>query len=467
MYKIKTVILFKKNNLNFFQPFLNVIRLTECIQKNNIKIYKMKSLKLVIFSFLACSLFLTSCLTDECNETRQFTQYNPVFMTADEFRINVEVEGQRNINNPGKMYYYKDMLFINEQGKGIHIYDNSDATNPAYIAYYNIPGNFDIAIKDDLLMADNVIDLITIDISNIMNPVITSRIEDYNERYTYWQDDEDREYVAYSVATEVITTLDCSDPNFNNNNFWRGNVFFAEVSFDTNAPVLTGNQTSSTGSSSTGISGSTARFTIVNDYLYTVDNNSLSSYKIYETNVEKEADKSLGWGIETIFPYKNNLFIGSNSGMFIYSLENPASPYQLSTFQHARACDPVVANDTHAFVTLRDGSLCEGFINQLDVIDIASLTNPKLVKSYPMVNPHGLTLNGDYLYISEGDFGIKVIDIENPANVKELSFDREIASTDLIYLGNNHLLSIGKDGLSQYDVSDPSNMELISLISVE
>lgn len=427
----------------------------------------MKSLKVVIFSFLACSLFLTSCLTDQCTETREFVQYNPVFMTAQQFRVDVKAEGQRNIENPGKMYYYNDLLFINEQGKGIHIFDNTDASNPSFVTYYNIPGNFDIAIKDGLLIADNVIDLITIDISDIMNPFITSRIEDYNDRYTYWADDEDRQYVAYSVATDVVTTLDCTNDNFSRNMFWRGNVvFLAEATFDAN--VIPNTATSGSGTSSgTGISGSTARFTIVNDYLYTVDAYSLSSYKIYESSVEKEQENSLGWGIETIFPYKDNLFIGSNSGMFIFSLEDPASPYQLSSFEHARACDPVVANDTHAFVTLRDGNLCQGFINQLDVIDISTLTNPRLVKSYPMVNPHGLTLNGNYLYISEGNFGLKVIDIDNPSNVKELSFDTEIASTDLIYLGNNHLLSIGKDGLSQYDVSDPENLELISLISVE
>ncbi len=427
----------------------------------------MNSLKFVLFSFLACSFLLTSCLTDQCNETRQFIQYDPVYMTADEFRIEtVSVESQRNVDNLGKMYYYKDMLFLNEQGLGIHIYDNTNPENPTYIAFYNIPGNFDIAIKDDLLIADNVIDMITIDISNIMNPVITSRIEDYNERFTYWEDNPDYRYIAYSVPSEVTQSLDCSDANFNNNRFWRGDVLWLEATVDFDANILS--NTTSTGSgSSTGTGGSTARFTISDSYLYTVDFNSLSTYSIHADYVSKESDKNLGWGIETIFPYKDNLFIGSESGMFIYSLENPTSPYRLSSFEHARACDPVVANDTHAFVTLRDGNLCQGFINQLDVIDITSLTSPKLVKSYPMVNPHGLSLNGDFLYISEGNFGLKVLDIDNPSNVKELSFDERIASTDVIYLGNNHLLSIGKDGLSQYDVTDPDEMKLISLITVD
>ena len=428
----------------------------------------MKSLRFILFSFLASSIFLTSCLTDECNETRQFVQYDPVYMTASQFRADIKVEGERNIDNPGKMYFYEDMIFINEQGQGIHIFDNTDNTNPVYLAYYKIPGNFDIAIKNDMLIADNVIDIITVDISDLMNPVITSRIKDHKGWYTYWEDDDTRQYVAYSVPTDVVTTLDCTNANFNNQIFFdRGVVFvdFAQAEFSSVLSNSDFNNSSSSGS--TGIGGSTARFTIVGDYLYTVDHSSLTSYEIESNEIVKANVNNLGWGIETIFPFKGKLFIGSNSGMFIYSLDDPASPYRLSSFEHARACDPVVANDTHAFVTLRNGSECQGFINQLDVIDITSLTNPKLVKSFPMTNPHGLTLNGKYLYLSEGNYGLKVLDIDNPASVKEISFDTEIASTDLIYLGDNHLLSIGKDGLTQYDVTDPNNLRQLSHIAVE
>ncbi len=428
----------------------------------------MKSLKFVLFSFFACSLFLTSCLSDQCNETRQFVQYDPVYMTANEFRVNIKVEGERNIDNPGKMYFYQNMLFINDQGRGIHIFDNSDRTNPEYIAYYNIPGNFDLAITDDLLIVDNVIDLITIDISDIQNPTITSRIEDHKGYYTHWQDDPNRQYVAYYVGSDIVQTLDCSNANFGNNFFRNGDAIFLANSFAVESVIDFDVNASSTGSSgNTGIGGSTSRFTIVNSYLYTVDYSKLTSYKINSQSLIKENETNLGWGIETIFPFKGKLFIGSESGMFIYSLDDPASPYRLSQFEHARACDPVVANDSHAFVTLRDGSECQGFINQLDVIDITTLTSPKLVKSYPMTNPHGLSVNGNYLYISEGSFGLKVMDIENPSNVKELSFDNSIASTDVIYLGNDHLLSVGKDGLSQYDVKDPKDIKLISHITIE
>ena len=75
-------------------------------------------------------------------------------------------------------------------------------------------------------------------------------------------------------------------------------------------------------SSGTGIGGSMARFTIKGDYLYTVDSYDLKTFDIKDkVNPMITSEVNLGWGIETIFPYGENLFIGAQSGMHIYGLE--------------------------------------------------------------------------------------------------------------------------------------------------
>ena len=56
--------------------------------------------------------------------------------------------------------------------------------------------------------------------------------------------------------------------------------------------------------------------------------------------------------------------------------------------------------------------------DELHVLDIKDLYNPKLIKSYPMDNPHGLGLSGDYLYLAEGEHGLKSF---NVADVLEIS----------------------------------------------
>ena len=92
--------------------------------------------------------------------------------------------------------------------------------------------------------------------------------------------------------------------------------------------------------SGTGIGGSMARFTILDDYLYTVDSRSLITFDIKDqVNPLKKTEVSLGWGIETIFPYNNKLFIGAQSGMHIYGLEDKEEPNYISTYQHVTSCD--------------------------------------------------------------------------------------------------------------------------------
>ena len=78
----------------------------------------MKNLK-YLFSGLILILLFQSCLKDSCTEKREFIQYTPVFMTKAQFRKNVESTVARKLENPGKMYFYKQYLFINEQGKMI------------------------------------------------------------------------------------------------------------------------------------------------------------------------------------------------------------------------------------------------------------------------------------------------------------------------------------------------------------
>lgn len=418
---------------------------------------------LFLFLFIG-SITFTSCLSDQCTDQLEYFRYDRIYFTASEFRISdIETEDQRQLENPGKMYYYKDMLFINEKGFGIHIYDNSDKEDPTFLTFYKIPGNFDIVIKDDLLVADNVIDMITIDISDLYNPTLVSRIEDFNDSYS-WVTNDDHQFFAYSIPSPVKQIVDCGDSNFGRNNFQRGNVFYSldDIGIFSNEKA---GSTSDSGSG--GISGSTARFIIVGDYMYTVDNSSLLSFEFSDGNPPSFVTRNnIGWGIETIFPLQDKLFIGSTSGMYIFSLDNPASPSKLSTFEHARACDPVVVEGNTAYVTLRDGNTCNGFTNQLDVIDITNLTNPKLIKSYSMANPHGLSVHNGTMYLSEGIHGLKILDVNDAQKVKEVSWDKNAASTDVIYLGNNHLLSIGSDGFYQYDVTDPKNIKQLSFIPV-
>ena len=156
--------------------------------------------------------------------------------------------------------------------------------------------------------------------------------------------------------------------------------------------------------------------------------------------------------------------------MFIYDNSTPSMPTYISQFNHSTACDPVFVYGDHAFVTLRDGTPCETFSNELDVVNISNITNPFLVKAYPMDNPHGLSIKNDILYLCDGKSGLRVFDISdlNAIDEHQLSHLSGKDSYDIIVLpGSDVALLIGADGLYQYDVSDPNHLVELSRIPVQ
>lgn len=201
----------------------------------------------------------------------------------------------------------------------------------------------------------------------------------------------------------------------------------------------------------TGKGGSMARFAIKGDYLYTVDYSKLNVFDISQANNPQYKNQVyLGNDIETIFPYQNSIFIGTQTGMQILDNSNPEQPYFLSAFAHVRSCDPVVVQGNYAYVTLRGGNRCGGASNQLDVLDISNLQNPILLKSYPMSSPYGLGIDGNSLFICDGDAGLRILNAQNPLNLVQTNHLTAINAFDVIPV-NGLLLLIGKDGLYQYD----------------
>lgn len=198
-----------------------------------------------------------------------------------------------------------------------------------------------------------------------------------------------------------------------------------------------------------GKGGSMARFTIAGDYLYTVDQSFLHSVSLADAEHPQEVSKkSLGIYTETIYPYQNSLLLGTETGMFVFSLSNPSNPEQITYFQHIRSCDPVVAQNGFAYLTLSSLSQrCFNGVNELQIIDINNLYSPQLVKTINLTKPQGLDVNNDTLYVC--DQGLRVFDVTNKQQVVELQYFNDIDASDVIYQ-NGRLIVTGSDGLHQY-----------------
>jgi len=218
---------------------------------------------------------------------------------------------------------------------------------------------------------------------------------------------------------------------------------------------------------SAGTGGSLARFAVAGDKLYVVDQTNLLTFDVsVPTNPRRTTTVPIGIGIETVFPYGNNLFVGAADAMYIFDLSNPAQPRQLSRYNHFVGCDPVVVQGSHAYVTLRTTG-CRPNVNNnvLDVINISDLSNPRVVNSLTMTSPYGLGVRGNALFVCEGGHGMRVFDVSDPVNPMQKSLVKDIKTYDVIPLPQT-LLVIGQNGLLQYDYTDLTKLKLLSVLPV-
>ena len=266
------------------------------------------------------------------------------------------------------------------------------------------------------------------------------------------------------TATVTIQENDCGPSRLQN---WGGVMYETGVAF----PQDYANNVATTVAPtnlSTGISGSTSRFTIANNFLYAIDGSNLTVVDINNpTQPQRKTDQPLLTWPETLFPSGHNLFVGSRAGMSIFDLASPDQPVLLSTYEHIYSCDPVVVHGDYAYVTLYNGDICHMNTNELQVIDISDLKNPVLYTKYQMTNPHGLGIDQNLLFICDGSDGLKVFDATNADSIasRQLAHYPGINAQDIIPFENIAIV-IGTDGLYQYDYSKLADVKLLSKINI-
>lgn len=408
----------------------------------------------LIAGLVLVALFASGCFKDKLQKT--YTLMYPVYEEKSVVLANIKSNSPEEVREAGKIFLYGDYIFLNEINKGVHIIDNSNPSSPVNKAFISIPGNIDIAVKGNILYADFYTEMVAIDISNPLDAKLTALVSNvFPERQwvSGFVPDPNKVIIDW-IEKDTTVEVDRDGGLFGG---WWGRGF-ALASMDASF--------SSGGKSAVGVAGSMSRFAIVQNYLYAVNLSSLQTYSIANAgDPQFVRTNPMGWNIETIYPFKDKLFIGSATGMFIFDISNLSAPENRGAFNHTRACDPVVADDNYAFVTLRAGTFCEGTANQLDVINVSNVYSPTLVRTYAMTNPHGLAKDGNTLFICDGSDGLKVLDVSNVNDIKVKQHLKGMETFDVIAF-NKKILLVTKSGLRQYDYSDLNNIRLLSTISV-
>lgn len=137
-------------------------------------------------ALLGFVLMISACQRDDYRSVPySVTGYKPVYYLLDgKFEDSVYSTKPRSLVNPGKIYVYQSYLLVNESGKGIHVFDNSDPVNPLPVAFINVPYNFDMAVKDNTLYGDTYLGLVVVDITNLPDITLIKLIK-HNQNITY------------------------------------------------------------------------------------------------------------------------------------------------------------------------------------------------------------------------------------------------------------------------------------------
>lgn len=227
------------------------------------------------------------------------------------------------------------------------------------------------------------------------------------------------------------------------------------------------------------LSGSYATMLPIDGFLYVIDDSKITTYDISDNQNPVRINKQeVGFLIESLYHHEGVLFIGSSEALHIFTINengiperNSLTEYNFENDPEWTACDPVVADDSYAYVTLKTDPEFSfdpcgvGFrtVNELRIYDVQDLSTPELLSVTEMQYPQGLGIFGDHLFVCEGNQGIQLYDVtdrEEPVLVWE---DLGFKAFDLI-LKEDLMIVVGSVSLRQYDISDLENIEYINEI---
>ena len=407
-------------------------------------------------------LFLAACTKDFGTVEVTYQKATAVYGDLEEQRDLPLLAEARPIENAGKVFVAPDMLLIGEEGTGIHIVDNSDPKNPVNLSFVQIPGNREFYVDGITLYAESLYDMLKLDISDMNNPKLISRVKDAFADSQNFQDNDGNTLLKFDF--EEVTEKVTEDSEIYQQLWGHQEVYY----FDFASKIIPPSQVpvSFAGNSSASV-GSVNRIAVVDEYVYVISRDFITTF---EDNGELTAkNTSYGFGnLETIYPNGDRLFLGTAQSMEIYSIADPSNPEWQHSFSHATSCDPVLPCGEVAYVTLRTGDVgnCPGDVNALLVVDLSN-TIPEELQEIEMQSPYGMTVINNRLYVGEGSNGLKIFDISDKENIELERWEREIEAYDIIYHPTepNLLLVAGPVGISQYQIEGGVDYSLLSVLN--
>ena len=324
-----------------------------------------------------------------------------------------------------------------------------------------------MVVRDNRLYADALVDLVWFDLSNPAQPVLKGRIENlFPEALPLIENEFGYDYTLCQTGIaqgKIVTGWQLKEHK--QKNYYTSQS--SNSSHDFSAPTL------SQGNLYSGTRGTPATcFSLYDNYLYAVANYQVNILDLSGEKPEKAAENVFIGNAETVFSYRDKLFVGTPSELAIYSVEDPLHPVFYSQIMHVYSnCNPFAVDGDWVYVTIHSGNLCGQNTDQLKVFDISDARSPEEVASYDMNRPKGLAINNGMLFLC--DAGLKIFNAGDPTSLlnNPFTYYTQVDGYDLAFF-DNILLVIADNGLYQYDYSEDAihgnrgNIRLLSVVPI-
>ncbi len=327
------------------------------------------------------------------------------------------------LSDPQSMYLHDSTLYVCDLYDGIHVYTARPGDALTYRTTIPLSGNAGVAVRNDIIYA------------NSWESILAIRVYPDN---------------SYDTAAVIHQGLSYM-PTYNDVEYSRG-WGCGTIEYDAQ-PV--------SGSPSQG--SSYAVFGVIDTFLYYVDGYSIITMSIAQPqNPVVLSTTPVSWDLETLFPTERFLFVGAATGMYVMDrISNPTSPRYIGMFSHAQACDPVVVNDTVAFVTLRGGNTCGATHDAFLSVSVADATAPYLLDEVNPRTPYGLAVRDTLVYVAKGYNGFALYSAASPSSLQIVAtWPSDIAKDFIWYRDMLYVMTFGT--VNAYDVRDPWSPVLLT-----
>lgn len=426
----------------------------------SIRLVVMKNLYFLLA--LAAMVLATACEKDSCEQT--WTQVVAVPVTLDRaiLQEDIGIEPAQELCVGGGIYAYGDYIFMNRLNEGYHILDNSNPESPQNVAFLSVPGATQMSFVEGRMVSNSYADLVTLELDGIQSVRLVSSTPNFlldentlpvaDGLVVIGYEDQPVEFTQSCDGNIVGRWDDCPECD---------RVFFANEA------------SGSLGTPTVNTAGSMSRMAFNGNLLYVIGTSRLSTYELDDDLLVNTNNQSQLWGLETVVVRSGFLYIGAQTGMHIYSLDNARQPTHLSTFNHFRGCDPVSVEGDLAVVTVRDGNACWGEAgNVMYVLDISDKRNPVELTRSEMNNPRGVALYNGYIYLCDGEAGLKVFDLAGGTVTDVDRRQRQVFEDDsmtdvavLPYPTGDILLTVGDDHLTQFSIAGNGELSISSRVA--